>query len=37
MTISKSQPAQTLAAWAWAAMALTLVGWFCGFLAIAYS
>jgi hypothetical protein len=37
MTISKPQPAQTLAAWAWAAVALTLVGWFYGFLAIAYS
>ena len=39
MTTLKTQPgpAQTLAAWAWAAVALTPVGWFCGVLAIAYS
>ncbi len=39
MTTLKPQPgpAQTLAAWAWAAVALTPVGWFCGVLAIAYS
>jgi hypothetical protein len=29
--------AQTLAAWAWAAVGLTPVGWFYGFMAIAYS
>ena len=29
--------AETLAAWAWAAVALTPVGWFYGFLAVAYS
>jgi hypothetical protein len=37
MTTSKPWPAQTLAAWAWAAVALTPVGWFCGLLGIAYS
>ena len=37
MTTSKPQPAQTLAAWAWAAVALTPVGWFYGALAAAYS
>ena len=37
MTTSKPGPAQTLAVWAWAAVALTPVGWFCGLLAIAYS
>ncbi len=37
MTTSKLWPAQTLAAWAWAAVALTPVGWFCGLLGIAYS
>ena len=37
MTTSKPWPAQTLAAWAWAAVALTPAGWFCGLLAIAYS
>ena len=30
-------PGETLAAWAWAAVGLTPVGWFYGFLAIAYS
>ena len=33
----RSDSAQTLAALAWAAVALTPVGWFYGFLAIAYS
>ena len=33
----RPDPAQTLAALAWAAVALTPFGWFCGFLAIAYS
>jgi len=37
MTASKPRAAQTLAAWAWAAVGLTPVGWFCGFMAIAYS
>jgi hypothetical protein len=39
MTTLKPQhgPAETLAAWAWAAVALTPFGWFFGFLAIAYS
>jgi hypothetical protein len=37
MTTSKPRPAQTLAAWAWAAVALTPAGWFYGLLAIAYS
>jgi hypothetical protein len=37
MTTSKPRPAQTLAAWAWAAVALTPIGWFYGLLAIAYS
>ena len=37
MTASKPWSAQTLAVWAWAAMALTPAGWFCGLLAIAYS
>ena len=37
MTTSKPQPAQTLAAWAWAAVALTPIGWFYGALAAAYS
>jgi hypothetical protein len=36
MTTSKPRPAQTLAAWAWAAVALTPIGWFYGLLAIAY-
>ena len=33
----RPDPAQTLAALAWAAVALTPVGWFYGFLAFAYS
>jgi hypothetical protein len=33
----RSARAGVLAAWAWAAVALTLAGWFYGFLAIAYS
>ena len=39
MTTLKPQSAHAdvLAAWAWAAVALTPVGWFCGVLAIAYS
>jgi len=39
MTTLKPQraPGETLAGWAWAAVALTPVGWFYGFLAIAYS
>ena len=39
MITLKPQPAQAgvLAAWAWAAVALTPAGWFCGVLAIAYS
>jgi len=37
MTTSKTRAAQTLAAWAWAAVGLTPVGWFYGVLAIAYS
>ena len=37
MTTLKPQPAQTPAAWAWAAVALTPVGWFSGALAVAYS
>jgi len=37
MATSKPQPAQTLAAWAWAAVALTPVGWFYGALTAAYS
>jgi len=37
MTTSTPRVAQTLAAWAWAAAGLTPAGWFCGFMAIAYS
>ncbi len=37
MTTSKARAAQTLAAWAWAAVGLTPVGWFYGFMSIAYS
>ena len=37
MTASKPRAAQTLAAWAWAAVGLTPVGWFYGVMAIAYS
>jgi hypothetical protein len=37
MTTPKPRAAQTLAAWAWAAVALTPVGWFYGFMAIGYS
>jgi hypothetical protein len=37
MTTSKPRPAQSLAAWAWAAVGLTPAGWFYGFLAVAYS
>ena len=37
MTMSKPRIAQALAAWAWAAVGLTPVGWFYGFMAIAYS
>ena len=39
MITLKPQSAQAgvLAAWAWAAVALTPAGWFCGVLAIAYS
>ena len=37
MTTSKPRAAQTLAAWAWAAVGLTPAGWFYGFMAIAYS
>ena len=39
MTTLKPQraPGENLAGWAWAAVALTSVGWFYGFLAIAYS
>ncbi len=39
MTTLKPQrgPAETLAVWAWALVALTPVGWFCGLLAVAYS
>ncbi|HYB19154.1 MAG TPA: hypothetical protein VEF71_27310 [Streptosporangiaceae bacterium] len=37
MTTSKPRAAQTLAAWAWAAVGLTPVGWFYGFMAIGYS
>jgi hypothetical protein len=37
MTTSKPLAAQTLAAWAWAAVGLTPVGWFYGFMAIGYS
>jgi hypothetical protein len=37
MITSKPRPAQNLAAWAWAAVGLTPVGWFYGFLAVAYS
>ena len=39
MTTLKPQraPGETLAAWAWAAVALTPVGWFSGALAVAYS
>src|SRR5690242_19795817 len=33
----RPDPAQTLAAWAWAAVVLTPVGWFYGVLAFAYS
>ena len=37
MTTSTPRPAQTLAAWAWAAVGLTPAGWFYGLLAVAYS
>jgi hypothetical protein len=37
MTTSKTRAAQALAAWAWAAVGLTPVGWFYGFMAIGYS
>ena len=37
MTTSKPRAAQTLAAWAWAAVGLTPAGWFYGFMAIGYS
>jgi hypothetical protein len=37
MTMSNPRAAQTLAVWAWAAVGLTPVGWFYGFMAIAYS
>ena len=37
MTTSKPRAAQTLTAWAWAAVGLTPVGWFYGYMAIAYS
>jgi hypothetical protein len=37
MTTSKPRPAQTLAAWAWAAVGLTPAGWFYGLVAVAYS
>jgi hypothetical protein len=37
MTTSKPRAAQTLAAWARAAVGLTPVGWFYGFMAIGYS
>ena len=37
MTTFKPRAAQTLAAWAWAAVGLTPVGWFYGFMAIGYS
>jgi hypothetical protein len=37
MTTSKPRAAQTLAGWAWAAVGLTPVGWFYGFMAIGYS
>lgn len=37
MTTSKPRPAQTLAVWTWAAVGLTPVGLFYGFMAIAYS
>jgi len=37
MTTSKPRAAQTPAAWAWAAVGLTPVGWFYGFMAIGYS
>ena len=37
MTTSKPRAAQTLAAWAWAAVGLTPLGWFYGFMAIGYS
>jgi hypothetical protein len=36
-TLKPRSHAETLAAWTWAAVALTPVGWFCGFLAVAYS
>ena len=37
MTISEPRAAQTLAAWAWAAVGLTPVGWFYSVMAIGYS
>jgi hypothetical protein len=37
MITSKPRAAQALAAWAWAAVGLTPVGWFYGFMAIGYS
>ena len=37
MATLKPRAAQTLAAWAWAAVGLTPLGWFYGFMAIAYS
>ena len=37
MTTFKPRVAQTLASWAWAAVGLTPVGWFYGFMAIGYS
>jgi hypothetical protein len=37
MITSKLRAAQTLAAWAWAAVGLTPVGWFYGVMAIGYS
>ena len=36
-TLKPRSHAETLAAWAWAAVALTPVGWFYGALAVAYS
>ena len=36
MAASKPRAAQTLAAWAWAAVGLTPVGWIYGFMAIGY-
>lgn len=37
MTTSKPRLAQSLAAWTWAVVGLMPVGWFYGFMAIAYS